>query len=445
MCLKPKTIIVDQQHKRSVVSSQKEDTTSMLWTIHGELYDLSEFVDRHPGGKESILLGRGRDCTAMFESYHPFTNRHRDILKKYESIGPHKNTAMHVDEFYETLKIRVMKNLKEHNIDPVKDRTASRTRSLYYMCILFMLFVTGSFHVKGHMLGSFAFAIFGWLVGCIGHDAGHFAASRISILNDIGLWGISLLCNPIMWQHQHTFAHHSHTNDFDKDPDLHHFVTFLRVHRKFQHDTLYEKQKNPFYVMFAYAFVVIGECLSIPIGMLQTGLLHGIIEWTDKKRPMRALGFYFHYIAYFSLVFLSPKFYGRSMFHSFACGLIHIVTTGWLFAVFSQINHLNEFSIESHRGETSEKILKSSWAARQVATSNNFATKSRFWHIFSNGLNMQIEHHLFPGLNHCHLHIIQPVVQKTCTEYGVHYKSFDTWSDVFTATLNWLNQLSSAE
>jgi fatty acid desaturase len=179
--------------------------------------------------------------------------------------------------------------------------------------------------------------------------------------------------------------------------------------------------------------------------MIQTGLLHGMIEWTDKKRPMRALGFYIHYIAYFFLVFLSPTIYGRSIFHSFACGLIHIVTAGWLFAVFSQINHLNEFSIESDRGGTSEKLLKSSWAARQVATSNNFATKSRFWHVFSNGLNMQIEHHLFPGLNHCHLHIIQPVVENTCQEYGVHYKSFDTWSDVFNATLSWLDQLSSAE
>jgi hypothetical protein len=48
-----------------------------LWLIHGNRYDLSGFVERHPGGKEAILLGRGRDCTAMFESYHPFTNRHR--------------------------------------------------------------------------------------------------------------------------------------------------------------------------------------------------------------------------------------------------------------------------------------------------------------------------------------------------------------------------------
>jgi len=51
-----------------------------IWTVHGKDYDLNEFVNRHPGGKEAILLGRGRDCTALFESYHPFTNRHRYVM-----------------------------------------------------------------------------------------------------------------------------------------------------------------------------------------------------------------------------------------------------------------------------------------------------------------------------------------------------------------------------
>lgn len=443
MCQLPDNIKVDRLKKSSV--STKKDV-SLLWMIHGEFYDLGDFIDRHPGGKEAIMLGRGRDCTALFESYHPFTNRHRDVLKKYESLGDSpRNHAKPIDEFYEVLKKRVIQVLKENNIDPTKDRTATTSRIIYYMCILVLLMYTCSFHVRGHIMGSFAFAIFGWLVGCIGHDAGHFAASRISLLNDIGLWGISFLCNPIMWQHQHTFAHHSHTNDFHNDPDLHHFSTFLRVHRKFQHDALYEKQKNPLYVMFAYAFVVIGECISIPLGMMQTGLLHGITEWTDRKRALRTLGFYSHYMGYLFLTFLSPMLWGTSFFVSMICGLIHIVTIGWLFAVFSQINHLNEHSIENQTGETSETLLKSSWAAKQVATSNNFATKSFFWHVFSNGLNMQIEHHLFPSLNHCHLHIIQPVVQKTCAEYGVHYKSFESWSEVFKATLGWLDKLSSVD
>jgi cytochrome b involved in lipid metabolism len=52
---------------------KKEDR---LWWIHGNGYDLDDFVKRHPGGREAILLGKGRDCTALVESYHPFTSQH---------------------------------------------------------------------------------------------------------------------------------------------------------------------------------------------------------------------------------------------------------------------------------------------------------------------------------------------------------------------------------
>ncbi len=347
------------------------------------------------------------------------------------------------DEFYNVLKERAMKALKEKGIDPSKDRAASKSRILYYFTIIALLIYSGSYHAKGNPLGSFFFAVFGWLIGSLGHDSGHFAASRIPFFNDVGVWGMSLLCNPMMWQHQHTFAHHSHTNEFDKDPDLHHFSILLRVHRKFQHESIYNNQTNVFFVISAYALVVFGECIKIPIGMMKTGFLYDMVEYTDQKRPLRAFGMYFHYIGYFALILVAPFFSAKSNGTAFLCGFIHIVTAGWLFGFFSQINHLNEHSIETEKGSTKSKLLKKSWAAQQVATSNNFATKSVFWYCLSNGLNTQIEHHLFPSLNHCHLHIVQPIVQKTCEEFGVHYKSYETWSEVMGASLEWLHQLST--
>lgn len=341
------------------------------------------------------------------------------------------------------LKNRVIRTLKEHNIDPITDRGATTGRSFYYFFVLVFMIVSGSYHVKGNPLGSFLFAVFGWLLGAIGHDGGHFAVSRIPLLNDVGVWGISFLCNPIMWQHQHTYAHHSYTNDFDHDPDLHHFSIFLRVHRKFQSESIYKNQSSIFFVFFAYAFVVFGECIKIPLEMMKTGWLYGMVEYTDQKRPFRAFSMYFHYSAYMALIVLSPFFSGKSFFVALSCVIIHIVVAGWLFAIFSQINHLNEFSIETADGDTKDKrMLEESWAAQQVATSNNFATSSIFWHIFSNGLNMQIEHHLFPGLNHCHLHVIQPTVQATCEEFRIHYKSFESWPDIMSAALKWLEKLS---
>jgi cytochrome b involved in lipid metabolism len=71
-----------QPPKRKAVaanSSGQSEVESSLWWIHGDGYDLNEFVSRHPGGFEAILLGKGRDCTALAESYHPFSSQHRYV------------------------------------------------------------------------------------------------------------------------------------------------------------------------------------------------------------------------------------------------------------------------------------------------------------------------------------------------------------------------------
>ena len=54
-----------------------------FWQIHGARYDLTEFVSRHPGGKTAILLGRGRDCTRLFETYHVWGDAHRRVLASH--------------------------------------------------------------------------------------------------------------------------------------------------------------------------------------------------------------------------------------------------------------------------------------------------------------------------------------------------------------------------
>jgi fatty acid desaturase len=340
-------------------------------------------------------------------------------------------------------------------------------------------------------LGSFLFAITGWLMGALGHDAGHFAASRIAWINEYGVWAMFFICNPILWQHQHTYGHHSYTNEYGQDPDLHHFDLLLRVHKKIRYEAHFRLQRSSLYVMFAYLFVVFGTCFYIPWGVLSSGTLYGIIDWSDQDRPTKRWGMQLGWYMYILIVMVAPLCTHKSLSTAFLSIYLHISTLGIVFAFFSQINHLNEPSLESDMGsrrlmstdESSSSSISSSstktaseqpttqnmvqqspsqqdqnylslrrtqrdprvidsWAASQVETSNNFASQSGLWHILSNGLNHQIEHHLFPGLNHCHLHHIAPVVKATCMEFGVQYKSYDTWSDLMAATLDWLDKLS---
>ena len=39
-----------------------------------QVYDVSGFIEKHPGGARQLLLGAGKDITMLFEAYHHFNN-----------------------------------------------------------------------------------------------------------------------------------------------------------------------------------------------------------------------------------------------------------------------------------------------------------------------------------------------------------------------------------
>lgn len=301
------------------------------------------------------------------------------------------------------------------------------------------------------MLGSFLLAFPGWLIGALGHDAGHFAVSRRwPVVNDWAVWGMSFLSNPIIWQHQHTYAHHSHTNLLDHDPDLHHFVDILRLHRGVPQQLVFRNQASKLYVLFAYTLVIVGTCFFLPWQLVQDGSLYNMVEWTDRQRPWRTASMFVHLLCHTGFIVVLPFFVHPTWPTAFMAAVLHMAATGVLFAMFSQIGHLNEASMGDSetfqkRNENRDAAMNNSWAVQQIETSNNFCPDSAMWHFLSNGLNLQIEHHLFPGINHCHLHLIQPTVQALCKEHGVCYKSYGSWGEVMGATLDWLDKLSRAE
>jgi fatty acid desaturase len=317
------------------------------------------------------------------------------------------------------------------------------------MSVLYFFVVVGVYFVfsQGYYWGSFWLGVFSWFQGTMGHDAGHFSMSRIPWINNIGeLVGTSMLGSPIMWQHQHTYAHHSFTNDFDRDPDLHHFHVFLRVHRQFQWKGINPSQSRRLFIIWAYSFVLFGTCLQYPLDMIMTGALHGRVEWTDRKRPVRAALMGLHLIVYVAAFMILPMYTFSTWWKGLIGIFIHMVTASLLFAFFSQVNHINEAALDDQarqkRAAARDPAWQNSWAIEQIETSNNFATGSSFWFAVSLGLNYQIEHHLFPGLNHCHLHLVAPVVEKTCKEFGILYKNYQSGFEALDTVFEWLNRLS---
>ena len=151
------TLLSDQVMKKSELQKPVVADISLLWQVGGLYFDLADFVDRHPGGKEALMLGRGRDCTALVMSYHPFSREQCwKILEKYQRFPAAANVEADAkasadsqsDFFYNLLCERVAKTLKDKGIDPIKDRGATVFRSLYYLLIAAAVVVSGFFHAK---------------------------------------------------------------------------------------------------------------------------------------------------------------------------------------------------------------------------------------------------------------------------------------------------------
>ncbi|KAI9610889.1 hypothetical protein H4Q26_008733 [Puccinia striiformis f. sp. tritici PST-130] len=63
------TINHDQNHQHS--GSEKHKDEKSAWTIvEGKVYDVTEFLEEHPGGKKILLKNCGKDSTELFHQYH---------------------------------------------------------------------------------------------------------------------------------------------------------------------------------------------------------------------------------------------------------------------------------------------------------------------------------------------------------------------------------------
>ena len=99
-----------------------------------------------------------------------------------------------------------------------------------------------------------------------------------------------------------------------------------------------------------------------------------------------------------------------------------IVLFSWCFMINSQINHLTADTAHA----SDPRFFR-----HQIVTAQDFGTSSWWCYFFSGGLNMQIEHHMFPCINHCHLPALQVKVRALCRKHGVKCSEVDGYRSVF--------------
>ena len=242
------------------------------------------------------------------------------------------------------------------------------------------------------------------------HDGAHFAISRYWRLNSLASNVGFNLATPYHWYHQHTIGHHSFPNVLGRDPDLYHVPDTLRHSTDVPLNTIHKYQH---YIFLAAVSIGIQSTYLFGGGVLcLLGFNYNGVVSLSRTKYLHPYGIPLRLILYIILMHMTPLICHGVTIKGFAFSFIPEIIFAILFTICSQVNHLTPDNTER---------FNSNFFIHQVQASHNINTSSLLTRVFTGGLNMQIEHHLFPSVNHCHLLKLVPYIRDICEKHGVGY------------------------
>jgi len=470
--------LIPEEHKPdstyTLAEVGKHCTRSDFWVaLHGKVYDLTEFLDKHPGG-DPITLAAGRDATILFETYHvrsiPATT-----YKEYK-IGTLENTEDSYYDwsspFYPTLKQRVVTRLRELH----KARRGGA--EIYLKSIMLLTWFWGSLYVmcfaqsfQVALLGAVSMGAAASFVGtCIQHDGSHGAFSPYSHLNKAAGWTLDMIgASAFTWEFQHMLGHHPYTNLLDvegdartdgglaaaadglniqeNDPDVFSSFPFVRMHPSHKRQWIHRYQH--IYAPVLFSLMTLSKVYHQDWDLWKNKRLYHINAECRYGERWNSARFLIMKVLSCGYMLVLPC-WCRGSLSGVPLYLVGHLVCGEMLALMFIVNHVIEgvafakrerddkgkilpekpataegvTPMEATNKMTDDKVVPlNDWAAVQCQTSVNWAAGSWFWSQFSGGLSHQIEHHLFPGLCHTNYVHIQSVVEETCAEFGVPYQN----------------------
>jgi len=421
--------------------------------IRGVWYDFAQFD--HPGGPIALNLAKDRDATALFESHHLLVpnNKLDSILAKFkvddetakniQTLDPRDDGAHYVWEGFENDDfVRDAKELLVSYFLPIAKR---RGITLYQATKAtpekwFMIFVLASLFVSslrpfidGRYWTLLVTPQLAWiLVANYWHDGLHFSLASDWRINATMPYFLPLLSSPWMWYHQHVIGHHAYTNVGHKDPDIAHAPQLMREHESVRWRASHKNQSHVSHYSLVW-------CIAVPLGLqflsdMKANLklsFNNAVPYAKLSRPRLTCHLAGRLIYVFSL-FIWP-FLRFPVWKAVIWAIVPSICFSVSFMLNSQINHLNEDCAHA----SSPNFLK-----HQVVTAMDFGNDSLFCRYFSGGLNYQIEHHLFPFVNHCHLPSLAPRVKELCRRHGVPYNEASGYGDALERHLKHTGNMS---
>ncbi len=337
------------------------------------------------------------------------------------------------------LKRRVNEYLESQNI-----KATGNSKLFSKAIILISLFVATYIHLVFFTPPVFFAVIecifFGALIASIGfnvmHDGSHGSFSKHPWLNKLAASSISVLgASRFMWSMKHVTIHHTYTNIDGVDDDIE-VGMLMRMAPTQKHYLMHRFQHIYFWVLYMLLYIfwlfftdykkyfsrMIG---SVPLKKMT--IAEHVEFWLVK--------------IYHAGVFIALPIYMLG-FTSWLVGFLLIgCAAGLILSIVFQLAHTvtdTEFPVAIQP----ENRMPDEFAAHQIHTTANFATKSKIVSWLVGGLNFQIEHHLFPKISHVHYPAISKIVKEACADFKLKYIEYPTVLSAIKAHVAHLKSLS---
>lgn len=240
------------------------------------------------------------------------------------------------------------------------------------------------------------------------HDGNHGTFSRRPIVNRLAGFTLDLMgASSYFWKDKHNHNHHVYTNIPHEDADIN-LGPMARL--SVDHPWFWWHRYQHIYLWVLYTGVHLRYLYS-DLQRLFLGKNDGLSAGYPKGADMAWLvgGKLF----FFTVAFAIPLArHGAGTV--FGVYVLVSMTMGLIFSVVFQLAHTVDNVEHPAHGDA-----RPEWVVHQIATTANFATKSRLATLLLGGLNYQREHHLFPRIAHVHYPALAKMVQEVCAEHGV--------------------------
>ena len=388
----------------------------------GFVYDITEFLRFHPGGKSILLANLGTDITDTLDSFHDAyvsrliqSSEHRKqygirLVGKLAKAAAGNSNRIGVQSYQSRREYRrpdamgaelrkeVYAYLREAKL-PLKKPFLN---SLFLLIFFYSLYTTGAYMAFIH--GSALWCLLLGPISTFGavnvaHSVMHGAFADSKILNFFGrsLWDFGGYSSR-SWDIEHQSHHQAPHTTIDAQTAGGSVVRFFE-HQEFKWFHRYQM----FYIWFVFVLYSPNSWLMHSYNTL---FRYKCVPFSEKA---------VHVIAK-ALGFVLPI---AMSFHIHSTGIA--ARNLFLFAVSMSYFSLFSLFIQHEDSYLPEKEDEP-WSVRQVATSSSWYTNNFIFEWLLGYFNYHTEHHLFPGLNPALYPKIQPVVRLVCGRHGAAYK-----------------------